>query len=139
MISRLGSCANSNSGSLIYLSTKQSSSLIHRSQYFAAVNRFGFRGPGRKVYTPGRSSGTRHRNQSDRKGLGKSHTGTMQTVYQDDLSVRVCKLHIIMSYPSHPMSYPLPKTNIKSEGFEKVTALKFENRSYTQSCTSRPT
>ena len=62
----------------------------------------------------------------------------MQTVYQNDLSARVCKLHIIMSYPSHPMNYPLPKPNIKSEGFEKVTALKFENRSCTQSGTSRP-
>ena len=42
-------------------------------------------------------------------------------------------------YPSCPISLPLYQgPNMKSEDFENVTALKFENRTRTQSRTSSP-
>ena len=40
--------------------------------------------------------------------------------------------HRRVTYPSHLTSYPLPKTNMKSIVSEKVTDLKFGNRSCTQ-------
>ena len=51
--------------------------LVSRPPYFGLVIRFGSRGLGRKVCSPGRSSGQ----SIDREGLRESRTGTRQGLF----------------------------------------------------------
>ena len=59
--------------------------------------------------------------------------------YENDFSIPVCRLHIVTSrhipVSSHELP-SLPKTNVKSEGSENITGLKFKTR--TQSRTHSP-